>query len=293
MANSRGNHGSIVQVVGRLPIIRKSIWMLHRAFKTDNFYKDWPTFNIPSTTPARADGGMIYVQWIAKKVAQHYRLNDITFVVSRNPLLASAAQVWVHSGNVIYVEFRELDLSFQTQIWAIMAHEIAHIFLDRLNLRFANKLENEILTDTTSIYLGFGSFFLNASWDEITAVSSNQTKTTKHRIGYISEVEAGYILSRRDKLLGENSSKDVISSAGRDAYEHGARIFLNEQNSRPFIKRSFIDRLIHRFDKKASEVPELILLDCIVCSQPIRIPALYKTLLVKCPNCCTRVRCFS
>ena len=230
MADSSGNHGSIVEGVGRLPIIRKSIWMLHRAFKAENFHQDWPTFNIPSTTPARADGGMIYVQWIAKKVAQHYRLDNITFVVARNPFLASAAQVRVHSGNVINVEFRELDLSFQTQVWAIMAHEIAHIFLDRLNLRFANTHENEILTDTTSIYLGFGAFFLNASWDEVTAVSPNQTKTTKHRIGYISATEAGYVLSRRDKVMGENSSKDIIPGAGRSAYERGAGIFLNEQN---------------------------------------------------------------
>ena len=287
------NYGSNPHGFDRIPIIRRALWTLHSRIKAGDLQTDWPTFHIPSETPSRSDGDILYVQWIAKKVAQHYRLNNTTFIVCRNPLLDSAAQVEVRSANEIFVEFKKLDFGVETEIWAIMAHEIAHIFLNRLSLGFPDKLDNEVLTDTASIYLGFGTYFLSALWDEVSQVSHSGYKTTTHRIGYISANEAGYILSRRDRLVGENSSSAISSTPGHNGYMRGTQQFLHEQNRRPFIERSFLNRLVHRLNWRAPVVPELILLGCIVCSQPIRVPALHKTLMVKCPNCCATIRCFS
>lgn len=79
----------------------------------------------------------------------------------------------------VFIEVSEECKYNKKKVLAIMAHEICHKVLYVNGLYFPyNKIENELLTDLATVYVGFGKLSLNGCYEE--------TETSTSTIGYLS-----------------------------------------------------------------------------------------------------------
>lgn len=86
----------------------------------------------------------------------------------------------------------EKKMNFKVEhILAILAHETTHNFLFSYHLRGKDELKNEILTDVTAIFLGFGKWIVDgyASINSATMFHDYQSS-----LGYIGVEDAIYVL---------------------------------------------------------------------------------------------------
>ena len=278
----------------RISLIRQSLGAIHAFIKAPDLRSDWSTFEAPMRKQPDKTDEIVYIQQVTKTVAAHYRLANTTFIVGINPALKTLACVEVRSANEIFIEYNYKGRLNQAELWAVMAHEVAHIFLNRLGLSFADRLQNEILTDTTAIYLGFGRYYLSAQRTEFRSHPLETKKTTIIKtLGYISSAEMGYILSQRDHVMKECSYKRIESDIGRAGYRSGNKFFKKELRERPYIRRNILDQFLQRIRPVSGNKRGRITFPCIVCKRLIRIPELNKSLSVKCPHCFEKLRCFS
>ena len=82
-------------------------------------------------------------------------------------------------------------------ILSIIAHEISHCFLDMHNVRFEKEIDNEILTDTCAVYLGYGDF-LRKGYEKLEYTEEHFSYSSKvtEKIGYISADEVRMIINK-------------------------------------------------------------------------------------------------
>ena len=96
-----------------------------------------------------------------------------------------------------------------------------HIFLHRSGIQFADRIKNEILTDTASVYLGTGWLALSAHRTS-TTYSGNTCTTSTQTLGYVSPEELGYILAKRALACDKNIEIPLSNdNAVRHAYRAG------------------------------------------------------------------------
>lgn len=230
---------------------------------------------------------VIYTQNIAKQIANHFGLNITHVIVTFVNKLGVPGKVILSSGNTFFVE---IDTKYQSNtnfISAILAHEIAHIYLFRKGLMLNDTYSNELLTDTTACFVGCANLILNSSYDEVSFLGN---QTTVHSFGYITQYEVGYILAKRDFLLQQNSSEMLIYGRSKEFYEEGKAYFLKSLR-RPYVKRSSLGNLAYWI--KAKFKAGSIIFNCICCDQQIRISANNKILSVYCPTCNNSLLCYS
>ena len=91
-------------------------------------------------------------------------------------------------------------------ITSILAHEISHYFLKVHNIRLQNKMQNEKLTDTTAIYLGFSKYLLDG-YKKFETISGNSNTRRYTKIGYLEIIDIKYIIHKLNKIKhGYNDS---------------------------------------------------------------------------------------
>lgn len=80
-------------------------------------------------------------------------------------------------------------------ILAILAHELTHDFLVSRGIILEDRHTNEIFTEITACYLGFGKL-LERGYEKITWETSTLTETIKHRtrIGYLKPYAVKFIV---------------------------------------------------------------------------------------------------
>jgi len=236
---------------------------------------------------------VIATQRLAADIAAHYRLPVTTVIVNYSSTLQPPGRVELSAGNEFIVD---LQLKYRTKlntVAGILAHEIAHIFLHRCGAELKDTNENEILTDTTACFLGFGTVILNAAYSH-TDYFPKETQTTRQYFGYLSLDEFGYILARRDHAFGLNSRSLIRRKECKEAYDIGMRKYTSELKSRPFSQRPWHQRLLHHYSKKGASVNlPPIHFECPKCSKTLRIPAVHQKLSVHCPICDSRFFCYS
>ena len=228
---------------------------------------------------------VIFTQNIAQQIANHFGLNITKVVVTFVHSLGVPGKVELSAGNVFFVEVDEKYKSNTNFISAILAHEIAHIYLFRHNVRINNTFQNEVLTNTTTAFLGCAWLILNSSYEE-----ASELKMTVNSFGYITQYEVGYILAKRDFLLQQNSFDAMIFGRSKEFFEDGKICFLKSLR-RPYIKRSALGNLAYRLKSRLGAGS--IVFRCICCEQQMRIPESNKTLSVHCPTCNNNLLCYS
>ena len=87
--------------------------------------------------------------------------------------------VELDNSNDVFIEVNGEYRYNKDKVLAVMAHEICHKVLYVHGLYFPyNKIENELLTDLATVYVGFGKLSLNGCYEELETLTST--------IGYLS-----------------------------------------------------------------------------------------------------------
>jgi len=235
----------------------------------------------------------IATQRLAADIAAHYRLPITTVIVNYSSTMQPPGRVELSAGNEFIVDLQAKYRTKLNTIAGILAHEVAHIFLHRCGAELKDNHENEILTDTTASFLGFGITILNAAYSH-TDYFPKLTQTTRQYFGYLSLDEFGYILARRDHAFGLKSRSYIRRQECKDAYDTGMQKYTSELKARPFSPRPWYQRLTHHYlNKTAKGSLPPIHFECPKCCKTLRIPAAQQKLSVHCPICDSRFFCYS
>ena len=283
-----------------LPLINKSIRELYvrltpqrvRQFATD--FEPTPEELDPKADP------IIRTQRVARHLANHFRVAVSTVVVTFNSTLPVPGRVELSSSLDFFIDLHSEHRDSPKTIAAILAHEVAHIFLHQAMIRLEPVFTNEVLTDTTAAYLGCAATILNGA-QEWTTREGDRTQTHTRTYGYISLDEFGYIHAKRDFALGRRPGCDIDYGLPQAGYGNGFRRHNLEQTERPYSPPpeprppGFWARLFGRQPPPPPRPQRTILFTfpCACCSQDLRIPLVGKQLLVRCPTCDSRLRCYT
>ncbi len=186
------------------------------------------TFELVPADYSKCADPIIRVQKIARDIAYHYQIGISAVVVTFRSNLPVPGRVELTNARDFFIELHSQHKNDVRSTVAILAHEIAHIFLHIAGVRFADTFQNEVLTDTAAIFLGCGPAILNAADRTVTTSSSFSSVTTTTRtshFGYISIDEMGYIQAKRDFLIGSVSGRHVRSGLPSSGYRRGAWAF--------------------------------------------------------------------
>lgn len=281
-----------------LPIINRSIREIYRCFGSKHVRSFTTNFMFAPLADHVSHDPVIGTQHVAKRIAGLYRLPVTTVIVTFSSTLVPPGRVELSHSNEFFVELQSRLKSEPKSVAAILAHEVAHIFLHRCGVRFPNEFENEVLTDTTAAYLGFGPTILNAATETKTDFG-DMVQTRTHHFGYISLDEFGYIQAKRDYTFGMDTTAVIEGTFPMSGFANGRSRFRSESRVRPYTRS--IGQSISRFARRlfrlpppaAKQKPEMLNFTCICCSQELRIPLLGKQLVVRCPVCESRHTCYT
>lgn len=276
-----------------LRLINKSIRELYRALGAEHVKSYKHDFVLGDFATDIDREPIIATQRLAKRIAEHYRLPITTVIVVFRSDLKYPGHVELGQSNEFFVELQSHQRFFPKALAAILAHEIAHIFLHRCGIRFSQEFENEVLTDTTAAYVGLGAVILNAATETKDYPSQNVIRTNTHHFGYISLDEFGYILAKRDAALNHESLPNLGAGLPILAFESGRKQYRRELAARPLVDRPWYRRLLQPSNASLSHLMQLITFSCPYCSQALRVPELRKKLSVHCTTCHSRFAAYS
>ncbi|MBO5348834.1 MAG: hypothetical protein J6A89_03315 [Clostridia bacterium] len=99
-----------------------------------------------------------------------------------------------HNSNKILLNLKN-DMSLNTVI-SILAHECSHYLLLSNNIKLDKTLDNECLTDITTIVLGFGKYLLDGYQisNRVIYNGPNLRSVTKDRVGYLTFRDVQYAI---------------------------------------------------------------------------------------------------
>lgn len=270
--------------------ITKSLHLLLGHLDTPKIKSDYPPFDEDFPQFPSAESQYKVIHLIARKVANHFRLRETIFIVEIDRTLKAAAQVEVTPGREIYVRYNPGDILDTAELIPVLAHEIAHVFLDRLGLRFPSVYLNEVLTDVTVSFLGFGHKYLSAQRRMKFRHKRRVISEKLFTVGYITPEEMGFILSIRQSITGESTEAEIKSDYGKKCFKSAKNKFTKRLNDRPFLKPKWWGIFCKRY-RRPNEMHQKF--QCPICSQKIRLPVLGKKLQVSCPNCGVKRICYS
>lgn len=126
-----------------------------------------------------------------------FNKNDVTFDVVphiSSKYLNDAAGVYFENTKHIKLYINNVD-PVETVI-ATLIHEITHYFLLSQDIKIKDRKENEILTDITTIYLGFGKLMFEGykHYGKIVYINENTRGIDKRKVGYICYGDIKYAM---------------------------------------------------------------------------------------------------
>ncbi|MFF4429147.1 hypothetical protein ACFYZ4_08220 [Streptomyces sp. NPDC001513] len=211
MTQNGGPGGPIEHGFPHLTTVRDSITALFRCLSAEGI-RAYATSVAPADAAFdAADDLHLGAQRVASAMVRALRLPDARMVVAFRPM-EQAATVELAAGPEYFVEVSDRFRTHRRDLAAALSHEVTHVLLHRLGLRFPGTEENEILTDTAAVYLGAGWLLLDAYREDA---------LTHQKFGYLTPEEFGYVLARRAALFGEDPSTWFTSPQAYEAYVRG------------------------------------------------------------------------
>ncbi|SEC61846.1 hypothetical protein SAMN04490357_2447 [Streptomyces misionensis] len=234
-------------------------------------------------------------QRVAHEIVRHFRLPDARLIVCFREM-THAANIELTAGPEYFVELNDRFRTHREDIGAALAHEVAHVYLHRLDLAFPTTAENEILTDTVTTYLGAGWLLLDAYRED--GVSSQ-------KLGYLTPEEFGYVLAKRSLLFQEDPSVWFTSAQAYTAYTKGLARARRDEQQPPLTGAGWAGRRRYAHDRHHA-VPSppgspysfapgpsgdlRVSFPCPTCHQRIRLPVRGRV-RARCGLCRTVLEC--
>lgn len=202
------------EILSRLTLIEK-----HLGFTSMNFY-------VPTYTVFTGSEGEINAQKEASQMLKHVGLTHyIPLVTFTKTGFSVGGNIELDHGEAVFIEINENYRPYPELVMAVMAHEICHKVLFVHGLYYSEKsksLENEILTDLATVYVGFGKLSLNGCYREQQHEVAQMITTITKTLGYISLqtfataysiVCSCFDVSQADRLdgLNDHAFNEVIS----------------------------------------------------------------------------------
>ncbi|WP_030347794.1 hypothetical protein [Streptomyces sp. NRRL S-1022] len=289
------NGGAVRHGYPHLETVRAAVTALYRRLSRDTV----ETFSV-SVAPADVafcDTDDLYLgaQRVAREIVRHFRLPDARLIVGFREM-THAANVELAAGPEYFVELNDRFRTHRGDIGAALAHEVAHVYLHRLDLSFPTTAENEILTDTATAYLGAGWLLLDAYRED--GVSSQ-------KLGYLTPEEFGYVLAKRALLFGEDPSPWFTSPQAYVAYGKGLDLARRDGRQPPLTGAGWAGRRRYAHDRRHagtaapaagySFAPDSggrlrVSFPCPTCHQRIRVPVQGRV-RARCGLCRTVLEC--
>jgi len=273
---------------GKLPVPSPTPWDGWRGFPTDN--------------------PLIGVQKLARRIADAYSLQVGVVLVSFLESMKEAAHVELDAAGQhdFHVEVRGEFKTKPRVMAAILAHEVAHIFLHRHGFQTGGSLAAEILTDTTAVIYGFGALmadtFVVTETRQAVAEGVLITRNEQH-MGYLTPDEMGYVLVRSGFGAVDHH---LESDAARGALAIGRARARRELTCPPLRHTGRLRAWWYRVARWWSQLrgvtgdiaplalygfqPGRVVFRCTVCCQGIRLPTKAR-ITATCPKCETELPC--
>ncbi|MFD6469588.1 hypothetical protein [Streptomyces goshikiensis] len=291
---NRGPGSPIEHGFPHLDTVRRSLTALFRRLSGDGVRAYDTPFAPADAAFGPEDDLYLGAQRVASAMVRALRLPDARMVIGFRAM-EHAATVELTAGPEYFIEVNDRFRTHRRDLAAALAHEVTHVLLHRLDLRFPTTAENEILTDTAAACLGPGWLLLDAYREDA---------LTHQKLGYLTPEEFGYVLAKRACLLGEDLSAWFTSPRAYEAYVRGRERADRDHRRAPLAAAGRPERRryaaarragtaapgsSYRFERQADgglrvEFP------CPVCAQRLRLPV-RGPLTARCALCHTVLDC--
>ncbi|MEU0686592.1 hypothetical protein [Streptomyces uncialis] len=291
------NGGTVEHGFPHLATVRSAITALHRRLSSDGVR----AFDL-SVVPADVaftdlDDLHLGAQRVAREMVRHYRLPDARMIVGFRDM-THAANVELTAGPEYFIELNDRFKTHRRDIGAALAHEVAHVYLHRLDLTFPGTRDNEILTDTAATYLGAGWLLLDAFRED---------RVSSQKLGYLTPEEFGYVLAKRALLVGEDPAPWFTSPQAYTAYTQGLARARDDERQPPLTAAGRTGRRRYARDRRRAkdhpaalppdapytfdgDSPLRVSFACPTCGQRIRVPVRGRV-RARCALCRTVLEC--
>ncbi|WP_328298078.1 hypothetical protein OG389_09830 [Streptomyces sp. NBC_00435] len=309
MTQNRRHSSPVQHGFPHVETVRRSITALFRRLSGDGIRTYDTSFAPADATFSPVEDLYPGAHRVASAMVRALRLPDARIVVAFRAM-EDAAAVELTAGPEYFVEVNDRFRTHRRDLAAALAHEVTHVLLHRLELRFPNTADNEILTDTAAAYLGAGWLLLDAYRED---------ELTHQKLGYLTPEEFGYVLAKRGRFLGgEDLSAWFTSPQAYEAYVRGRSLADQDLRraplaaaGRPERRRYTRDRghapgrrhapdrpaappapgqgAAYRFEEHGDGLR--VSFGCPVCEQRLRLPAGHGPLRARCGLCRTVLDC--
>lgn len=169
---------------------------IRRAVASENHGPDW-------------DEGMEFLKKLTLACARHYRFDMPRLKVAYSWLEGGIAARVSMRADIWYIEVDDKYCVDDIRQMVIVAHEMAHVVLDKKRVRLKPTLRNEELTDTVAVLAGFGNVFekVCSTKEQFESDCGTKTITQTQSMGYLKRADIQYLLSIKKKLLGHTAVK--------------------------------------------------------------------------------------
>ncbi|MFD3542433.1 hypothetical protein ACFWUQ_23495 [Streptomyces sp. NPDC058662] len=242
MTDNGGRGSPVEHGFPHLATVRAALTALHRRLSADGVRAYGASFAPADAAFDAADDLHLGAQRVASAMVRALRLPQARVVVCFRPM-EQAATVELGAGPEYFVEVSDRFRVHRRDLAAALAHEVAHVLLHRLDLRFLTTAENEILTDTAAAYLGAGWLLLDAYREDA---------LTHQRFGYLTPEEFGYVLAKRAALFGEDPSAWFTSPQAYEAYVRGRALAERDLRRAPMAAAGWWERTRYARDRRAA-----------------------------------------
>ncbi|MFG2516888.1 hypothetical protein [Streptomyces sp. NPDC048584] len=293
------NGGPVEHGYPHLETVRAAVTALYRRLSYDTVQAF--SVSVAPADVAFCDTDDLYpgAQRVARELVRHYRLPHARLIVGFREM-THAANVELAAGPEYFVELNDRFRTHRRDIGAALAHEVAHVYLHRLDLSFPGTRENEILTDTTATYLGAGWLLLDAFRED---------GASSQKLGYLTPEEFGYVLAKRSLVFGEDPSVWFTSAQAYTAYTKGLAVARRDSEQPPLAAAGWVGRRRYARDRRlardhhpvgetagpygfgsAEDGSLRVSFACPTCHQRIRVPVRGRV-RVRCGLCRTVLEC--
>ncbi len=116
---------------------------------------------------------------------------------------------------------------------SLLAHELSHIYVWRLDSAIFGKCDQEKLVDCVTVFLGLGVFSLNSCTDEYSfSIDGKECQARKKTFGYLKPEQFGYLLVRycAEHNINSKDVKPHLTATGQKYFNNG-NTYLRQKNN--------------------------------------------------------------